>query len=140
MIEFKNDNHYDRYCEVRELMGGSSRDPYRAAVAYLIALDPVVYAGRTDVFDFEDGSVKHDGINKAWQTSTSSRTTRLAFNLWNGWCYDNDDDWTDNKPDMRYAVDNIFCGEYAEYYWQAIKIRFELDTICPFKADSEDKS
>lgn len=134
MIEFENEDHYNRYWEIRELMGGSPRDPYRAAAAYLIALDPVLYAGRDDIFDFEDGSVKHDGINKGWQTGTSLRTTRLMFNLWNGWCYDNDEDWDNNIPDCRYTVDNIFCGAYTEYYWQAIKIRFELDIIFEFKA------
>ncbi len=47
------------------------------------------------------------------------------FNLWNGWAYD-EDDLDKRIPSIDYAVDNIFCeAEYAPYFYEAIRIRFE---------------
>lgn len=130
-IEFYNDEHFDKYLIVRELMGGSDRDPYRAAVAYLIALDRVLYEHMRDIFDFDEGVIKLEVLNKGWQTGTSMKTTRLAFNLWNG-CYDDGETYIDKDgyetelPSSCYSPEQIFnCAEYAPYYWQAIKLRFE---------------
>ncbi|WP_430163540.1 DUF6075 family protein [Paenibacillus algorifonticola] len=38
-----------------------------------------------DVFDFSIGGIKPESLSASWQTGGSSRTCRLAFNLWNGW-------------------------------------------------------
>lgn len=129
MIEFYNDEHCNRYCTVRKLMGGLDCDPYRSAVAYLIALDRVLYEHKQDVFDFDRGVIIPECLNKGWQTGTSKKTTRLAFNLWNGYCTDGEtyidkDGYEDELPSSYYAVDNIFCCSYAPYYWQAIQIRY----------------
>lgn len=64
----------------------------------------------------------------------SIKTTRLAFNLWNGSVYDSDPPETYiNKngeevyvPSKYYAPNNIFNCTYAPYYFEAIKMRFEI--------------
>lgn len=135
MIEFQNADHKERYWTVRYMMGGSARDPYRASVAYLIALDKVVYEHMRDIFDFEEGRIIPAGLDKGWQTGTSRKTTRLAINLWNGYYSDGDtytdkDGYESDLPSSYYTPEQIFCNsEYAPYYWQAIRVRFEYDRI-----------
>lgn len=56
-----------------------------------------------------------DGLRKGWQTGTSLRTTRLAYNLW---CT-----YIDENP--KYSTpDEIFCCSYAPYYFEAIMLRY----------------
>ena len=123
MTVFYDNDHISRYKLVRGLMGGSERDPYRAAVAYLISLDEVLYTHRDSVFDFDKCVILPEGLHKPWQTSTSQKTTRLASNLWCGFRYE--DESMALSP--YYTPEHIFACEYAPYYWQAIKLRFELD-------------
>lgn len=89
-------------------------DCYHRAVAYLIALDNVLKQHIKDIFDFESDCIKRDAIQKAWNTSSSYKSLRLAFNLWNS-CY-----FDEEEP-------NSTCKGYAEFYWIAIKIRFNFD-------------
>jgi len=75
-----------------------------------------------------------EGLNKPFQTSTSLKTTRLAFNLWNGTVYDSDppetyinkDGEKEYVPSKYYAPDNIFNCTYTPYYMEALKMRFEI--------------
>ena len=115
----------DKHKEVYEMICNKMHrlDCYRQSIAYLIALDSVTREHINDLYDFTENCIKLDGIHKAWQTGTSQKTTRLAFNLWNGLC---SDDGEYNSSSRYYAVDEIFsCSEYAQYYYNAIQIRFE---------------
>lgn len=75
-----------------------------------------------------------EGLNKPFQTSTSLKTTRLAFNLWSGTVYDSDDPETyidksgekEYVPSKYYAPNYIFSCNYTPYYFEAIKMRFEI--------------
>lgn len=119
-MKFKNSDHEQRFLQLLSRM--RSRDAYHRSAAYLMALADLV---PTDVFDFEEDVIKHAGIFAGWQTSSSRRATRLMFNLWNGFAY-NEANPEEFIPSMEYAVDNIFCdGEYAPYFYEAIRIRFE---------------
>lgn len=129
---FYDESHRSRYVEMLGRVGGSLSDPYRKSAAYLMALDPVIYKHAEDIFNFEKGYILPENISQAWQTGTSYKTTRLMFNLWNGYCTDGDT-YTDKEgheyplPSSCYAVDRIFsCKAYAPYYWQAVMIRFEI--------------
>lgn len=98
-------------------------DEYHNAVAYLLALDNVTRKHVSDVFNFADDCIVPDALSKAWQTSTSLKTTRLAFNLWCGWCSDSEE-----EPNAEaYSVASIFNSGYAEYYLNAIGIRFNIN-------------
>lgn len=124
---FRDNTHEDMY----NVLCGKMRylDEYHKALAYLFALDTVVRKHVSDVFDFAEDLIVREGLNKGWQTGTSMRTTRLAFNLWNGCCSDGEV-YTDKNgyeadlPSSYYTPENIFCCEYAPYYWQAIKLRY----------------
>lgn len=116
-IKFLNAHHKTNYEKLINKM--NLKDDYHLPLAYLFSLNSDCYKHINDLFDFEDDSIKIDGLNKAWQTSTSLQTVRLAFNLWNGYCYDGND-----EVDSNFCVNNIFCCSYAEYFSQAIKLRY----------------
>ena len=99
-------------------------DAYHRALAYLLALDAVVREHVADVYDCNEDCIKPDGLLRPWQTGTSIATTRLAFNLWSGFAAD---DEGDNADARNYTPEQIFSRrEYAPYYWQAIRLRFEI--------------
>lgn len=129
-IKFRDKSHKDLY--IFYLSEMNYIDCYHRSLAYLLSLDTVLREHIEDVFDFQEDGIKRDGLNKGFQTGTSKKTTRLAFNLWNG-CYDDGETYTDKDgyetelPSSYYTPEQIFnCKEYAPYYWQAIQIRFEM--------------
>lgn len=64
-------------------------------------------------------------MDTAWQTSTSSKVTRMALNLWNhSIMYDSEEDLEKEHISSAYAPSEIFCCSYAPYFWEAIKIRY----------------
>lgn len=90
-------------------------DECHNALAYLVACDVVLREHIDSVFDFKEDAIKPDTFNDEWQTGTSKNTTRLAFNLWNG--------YTDGTSD--YSPVWLFCNDaYVPYYWAAVQIRF----------------
>ena len=120
-MQFRDTKHEEIFNELCEKMRYS--DTYHQSLAYLIALDSVCREHIPEIFNIDEDGIEPSCINKAWQTGTSKRTTRLAFNLWNGTTSDITSDGEEYNSNL-YAVDEIFCSEYAPYYWQAIKLRY----------------
>ena len=92
-------------------------DNFHISLAYLLTLDTVLRDHIGALYDVKKDVIIFEGLNKPFQTSTSIKTTRLAFNLWNGSVY---------VPSKYYAPDTIFNCTYAPYYFEAIKMRFEI--------------
>lgn len=126
-IIFKDINHKVLYVDILNKM--EYCDSYHKCVAYLLSLDDVCSKHIPDIFNFLDDCIKLNALTKSWQTSTSLKTTRLAFNLWNG-CCDDGEEYVDNDgykvplPSSKYAVDNIFDSPLAKYYFVAVNLRF----------------
>jgi hypothetical protein len=120
MMFFKDDYHEKNYDSILKRM--AYVDAYHDSMAYLLALDSILRDHMDDVFDFQQDCIVPDALRKPWQTGTSLRTTRLAFNLWCGWC--SDDDNVENMD--AYAVSRIFDGTLADYYMVAVCIRFNI--------------
>lgn len=116
-IKFYDTEHEKAYNEICKKM--SYLDEYHSAVAYLFSLDTVCREHVNELFDFEDDSIILEGLKKPFQTSSSISTTRLAFNLWNGYCYNDDGDLS-----RYFTVNSLFCISYAPYYVEALKLRF----------------
>ena len=122
-INFKDKTHEMQYSEILAKM--KNPDCYPRSAAYLIALAKLV---PDDVFDFEDDHILLDGLSKSWQTTSKQRATRLLFNLWNGWAYENKNAKANAIASSLYSVESIFCDyEYAPYFYEAIRIRFDWD-------------
>lgn len=117
MIRFYDDDHKSRYEDLMQRMAAADWDANRSAFAYLVTLDSVCCNHIHDLYDFEDGCIHSESLTAAWQTGTSMKTTRLAFNL-----FTDNTLWTD-EPEHLSPVE-LFSCDYAPYYWQAIKIRF----------------
>lgn len=104
-------------------------DVYHISLAYLLTLDSVCREHLDSLFDFDGDGIKRSALHEGWQTGTSKKTTRLAFNLWNG-CHDDGekykckDGYETDLPSRYYAVDEIFACSLAPYYWEAIKLRY----------------
>lgn len=126
---YRDNTHEEMYQELCSRM--KSKDCYHRAMAYLLSLDVVLREHIEAVFDFQRDGIKRDGLHKDFQTGTSMKTTRLAFNLWNGCCddgevYTDKDGYETPLPSSYYTPAEIFSTSYAPYYWQAVKIRFEM--------------
>lgn len=127
-MKFRDSEHESVYNELLSTMRKS--DVYHIAVAYLLALDSVCREHIEDVFDIKEDVIIRSGLHKGWQTGTSLRTCRLAFNLWNGCSSDGEelykdaDGYENELPSSLYTPDSLFCGEYLAYYLEAVRLRF----------------
>lgn len=122
-IRFADKDHKKGYNALIKLM--KRNDCYHKAIAYLITLDNVCREHTDDLFDLQEDTIKPDGVHKAWQTGTSQKTSRLAFNLWNNFTGTVDDEADElNDPKSNYTVDEIFCCSYAPFYYEAVKLRY----------------
>ena len=126
-IKFRDEDHERNYNFILDMMPYS--DIERKALAYLFALDTVCFDHIRELYDFSDNRILLSGLDKGWQTGTSGRTTRLAFNLYNSHCSDGEtyigsDGTDDSLPSACYSPAYLFCCEYAKYYVEALKIRF----------------
>ena len=101
----------------------------RKAVAYLLALEPLCFEHCRELYDFHEDNTIPEGLDKAWHTAASRRTTRLAFNLYNGYFSDGEtyigsDGFEEMLPSRFYTPYTFFGCEDAPYYVEALKIRF----------------
>lgn len=120
----EHEYYYLLFCRRMEYL-----DEYHQAVAYLLALDENIRNHVSDVFDFDRDVIILEGIDMPWQTGTSKKVTRLAFNLWDGCCSDGEkyisgDGYELELPSAYYTPSSIFCCYYAPYFWEAIKLRY----------------
>lgn len=64
----------------------------------------------------ESNSIIPEGLDAPWQTGTSLKVCRLAFNLYNGYCKECTRDYTTYE---------LFDTAIREYMWKAVQLRFE---------------
>lgn len=119
-IKFKNDRHKHYFYAFLAILG-YKYDCFHIPLAYLISLDEVCFSHFSNLFDIKEDCIKLEGLNSSWQTGTSRKTTRLIFNLWNGHVADPIE--FGDKPSL-YSVGEIFCCNYAPYYFEAVKLRY----------------
>lgn len=121
-INYLSREHEDECLKLAQKMSDSEKpDCYYMALAYLFTLDSECKKHINDLFDFKEYCIKPDtALSCAWQTGTSLKTTRLAYNLFNG--YTGQADTDDNA--RYYTPEYLFCCPYAKYYYEAIRIRY----------------
>jgi hypothetical protein len=98
----------------------TGKDPYRMALFYLLGLTGETRRNIDSLYDFDENTIKSGGMFEPWQTGTSIKITRLAFNLFNGYCGEAEGE----KPSL-YTPYEIFPGQYLEYCLTAIRLRYE---------------
>ena len=116
---FIDDKHKEAFYRILDKMHLNYSDPERIALAYLLSLNEDCRNHIKDLYDFEERVILPEGLNEEWQTHTSIKTTRLAFNLYNGYSYDEQEETSEY-----YTPVHLFACSYAPYFWEAIKIRY----------------
>lgn len=127
---FENDLHKTLYLEF--LSRGDEESPYFRALCYLLALicDRGDAWRAEDLFDFNAGCIKPDALRMPWQTSSTKRAARLAFNL-----YADSTNWidTEDKAEQaeelaQYAPAALFSDpQWRPYMLEAVRIRYECN-------------
>ena len=126
-IRFKDKDHELNYLSLFQEM--KKQSSAHQAVAYLLALDPICFLHCRELYDFREGHTIPRGLDEAWHTLKSRRTTRLAFNLFDGYFSDGEtyigsDGFEEMLPSRYYTPFNFFGCYDAPYYVEAVRIRF----------------
>lgn len=115
---FKSQQHRDFYVKYVEKTG-SADDVYRKALFYTLGLTEETRKNIKSLYNFEVGGIEPEGLHKGWQTGTSTKVTQLAFNLFNGFHGDGE-----NDKAMDYTPYYLFCNSLLPYMLEAIEIRY----------------
>lgn len=121
-MNFLDDEHKAFYGRMIEKTHTES-DPYRAAMFYTLGLSSTTRNNIRAIYNFAEQCPRFDCLRKPWQTSTSVRLTRLAFNLYNGY------DGSRSDLHTRYTPYELFCDGLMEYMFEAIRIRYPEYTL-----------
>lgn len=91
-------------------------DCYDRALIYTLGLTDETR--RNFAACYGDGSIHPDCLTAGWQTGTSARVTRMAFNLWNGYRGE------PGEEAPYYTPEYLFCCGMAPYFFIAIRLRY----------------
>lgn len=127
-VEFVDRAHQARYNHLKELYSiDGAIDVYRDPLAYLLALTNDTYNNRRLLYNEQERHIEPAGLNAAFQTSTSTRITLLAFNLFTNstaFC-DYSEDGADLTAFKRLCTpEYIFNDGLAPYMVEALKLRY----------------
>ncbi len=124
-MNFVDDDHKNFYeSKLKVLNENGKSDVYYKSLVYTLAICSVTREHFLNIFDIVKGEINIDSISAAYQTGTSAKITRLAFNLFNGCIYDSEADLENDKVSTYYSVSDIFNCSYAPYMYEAICIRY----------------
>lgn len=118
LTKFKDLKHHQFY-EGMMRTTRSHDDPYRKALFYLFGLTEETRMHIRDLYDFEDNRIKLEGLHQAWQTGSTIKLARLAFNLYNGYVGDEERDAARN-----YSPYFMFDTGLLPYFFEAVKLRY----------------
>lgn len=118
LTKFQNLDH-EQFFEGMIRMTNSQQDPYRKALFYLLGLTKETRSHIRDLYDFNENCIRFEGLNQGWQTSSTVKLTRLAFNLYNGYAGDEDRDAARN-----YSPYYLFDTNLLPFFFKAAKLRY----------------
>lgn len=113
-IKFNSEAHALFYKEM--LTRTKKSDVYYKSFFYCMGISETTRKHIEDLFDFEEGGIKPEQLHQPFQTGTSYKVTRMAYNLWNNYVEDGAESLTTPSA--------LFACEYAAEFHQAIKLRF----------------
>lgn len=115
-VIFKNEKHEEFY-----FINKVGNDVYKNALIYLVGLTDDTRNHFSEILSTEGIDV--EVLRAGWITGETRRLLILGFNLYNGYMYESEG--SKNDIDLN-TVSEIFSGELAYYYLQAIDIRFDV--------------
>lgn len=113
MPRFKSITHEKNYIAVLTMM--ESFDLRKKTLAYLLTLDPICLRHIHELYSFAEKTILVSGLKADWQTTESLKTTRLAFDLYEG----SIELGSECRPSALFS-DCLF----SPFYFEAIRIRF----------------
>ena len=113
-IRFSSKEHKDFYSQT--LIKIYNNDSYHRAFFYAMGICEETRRNINTLFDFKEDSIKPEGLSAAWQTGGTRRLCRLAFNLWNG--------WTEEGNEQCSTPYELFDCSFAPYFFEAIRLRY----------------
>lgn len=113
-IRFASKEHKDFYSQM--LIKTRNDDSYHRAFFYAMGICEETRRNIRTLFDFTNGGIEPDGLSAPWQTGSTRRLCRLAFNLWNGWTQE-------GKEQYSTPYELFDCG-FAQYFFEAIQLRY----------------
>ena len=114
-LSFFSDEHKDFYRHMMERC--KLNDSYHRSFFYVTGIIPEIRDHIGDIYDFWREGIRPEGLTAPWQTESSLRACRLAFNLWNGF-------GGPNEVEELYLPDAIFCDSLAPYFVEGLRLRF----------------
>lgn len=117
---FKDIEH-EQFYEGNLRMTHSQYDPYRQAFFYILGLTPQTRQHIRDLYDYEEQAISLEALEQSWQTSTSIKMTRLAFNLFNGYTGDAK---TERDHPRNYSPYHLFDTGLMPYFFEAVRLRY----------------
>lgn len=138
-MEFIDKEHRE-FCEMvcYEMSKFKKLKCYDIALIYTLGVCETTRTHFNEIFDFEEG-ININSLRSSWQTRTSLKVTRMAFNLFNDCVYDNESDIDKERVSEFYSPSEIFCCSYARYFFEAIKIRYPEYTKIEENEDEEEE-
>lgn len=124
-IRFKDNAHKEFFME--NIKKCHCPDCYHEALFYTLGISADCRKHVKQIYDFSTGCIKLDCLKNGWITSSSARTIRLAFNLFNNGAptvYAIEDDKEKLSEYGSYTPAELFCCSYAPYFLEAIKLRY----------------
>ena len=101
----------------------AQNDPYRKALFYTLGLTKETRRQIHSLYDFNERVILTEGLNESWQTGTSLRASRMAFNLYNGFTGDISDGGISQSSDL-YTPYCLFDTGLLPYFFEAAKLRY----------------
>lgn len=139
-MKFIDKNHKE-FCEMicDEMSKFKRLDCYDVALIYTLSVCETTRKHFDEIFDLKEG-ININSLKSSWQTETTLKVTRMAFNLYNDCMYDSEKDIDKEQVSEYYSPSEIFCCSYATYFFETIKIRFpEYTNIMDNIRDTEDE-
>lgn len=115
-IKFLCDAHKAFYFEQVKRTNAED-DPYRKALFYALGLTDETRRNINQLYDFNERCINLSGLRKPWQTGSSVKVCRLAFNLYNGHT-------GSGKAAPLFTPYELFGCSLIDYMLEAVKIRY----------------
>ncbi len=124
MVNFIDNDHKSFfYSKLNKLQILGKTDVYYLSLVYTLSICETTREHFSNIFNIEKGEINLDAIKAGWQTGTSEKVTRMAFNLWNhSIMFDSEEDLENEKISNCYAPSEIFCCSYAHIFGKLYKL------------------
>jgi len=121
-LYFTGDEHLDFFTQQSLLL---NPDCYLKALIYTLGLCSDTRRRFNSIYIAKERCIAPETLYSAWQTGSSLKVTRLAFQLFTD---TTPSAFSHANPDLdecrRYSVSDIFSCGYAPFFAEAIKLRY----------------